>query len=173
MKSIETETFEESRELSTMNELKEPTNHDAHAMGTRDTLTQFCILFQREFLGVWRDRVGFMISIILSLVLSSLFGGIFWQVGKNATSEDKVQSRSGAVMFFCITLMFSTAQPTVLTFQFQKPVFVREYMQKTYSLLPYFLAKVIMDLPKVMSNLLTEILTIKIVQNVLQHIDKC
>lgn len=41
--------------------------------------------------------------------------------------------------------MFGTAQPALLAFPAERPVFLREYSTNHYSVLPYFLSKLVME----------------------------
>ena len=46
-----------------------------------------------------------------------------------------------------ISSMFGMAQPVMLAFPFERPLFLREYSTGTYSAAAYFLSKVIIELP--------------------------
>ena len=58
-----------------------------------------------------------------------------------------MNSHFGALMFAAISAMFGAAQPVILLFPFERPLFVREYANGTYSAIPYFWSKLIMELP--------------------------
>jgi ABC-type multidrug transport system permease subunit len=45
--------------------------------------------------------------------------------------------------------MMGAAQPTILTFPSERPVFLREYAARQYGVLPYFVSKTIVELPVV------------------------
>lgn len=45
--------------------------------------------------------------------------------------------------------IFGHMMPTILTFQGERPVFLREQANKMYNVLPYYLAKVLIDIPVV------------------------
>ena len=48
-----------------------------------------------------------------------------------------------------ISTMFGSAQPTLLQFPFERPLFLREYSTGTYCALGYFLSKAFIELPLV------------------------
>lgn len=43
--------------------------------------------------------------------------------------------------------MFGAAQPILLTFPLERPIFIRENAARTYSVVPYFISKMITELP--------------------------
>lgn len=43
--------------------------------------------------------------------------------------------------------LFGLSQPTLLSFPVERPVFIREYATNTYSLIPYFLSKMLVEIP--------------------------
>merc|ERR1711998_380607 len=43
--------------------------------------------------------------------------------------------------------MFGAAQPVMLSFPMERPIFLREYTTGTYSALAYFIAKAVVELP--------------------------
>lgn len=52
--------------------------------------------------------------------------------------------------------MMGSAQPILLSFPSERPVFLREYAAQQYSVLPYFIAKTLVEMPVVfISNILT------------------
>jgi len=123
----------------------------------RSFFMQWWILANREFIVMTRDTAGFFIGFLINLFISCLVGTIFWQVAKDAETESEIQSRSGAITFACINTMFLNAQPTLLTFQFAKPVFIKEYQTGLYGVVPYFLGRILMDLPKIFFNCLVQL----------------
>ena len=51
-------------------------------------------------------------------------------------------------MFFtCVVTFMSPYMMTTMTFQGERPVFLREQANQMYDVVPYFLAKTIADLP--------------------------
>jgi len=132
-------------------------NKDNLAIRQRSFLMQWWILLQREFTNFTRDRIGFLIGLCINIFISVLVGTIFWQAGKDANSDSEIQSRSGAITFACINTMFANAQPTLLTFQFSKPVFVREYQNGLYGVVPYFLGRIFIEFIKIFFNCVVQL----------------
>ena len=77
------------------------------------------------------------------LFLAVLIGGILFNQGTSGIS----QSHVAAVTFLLIGSMMSSAQPLILTYPYERPVFIREYSGGMYNILPYFLSKVTYEMP--------------------------
>jgi len=106
-------------------------------------LRQFQHLITREARNTVRDKKTLFTRFFLTIFLNLLYGMVFKGVG----SRDDMQSRYGALLQLCVSAMFGCAQPAILTFPFERPVFIREYVSGTYNLVPYFLSKAIMEIP--------------------------
>jgi ABC-type multidrug transport system permease subunit len=76
-----------------------------------------------------------------------LFACIFLSVGHKSLQEGGVQSHFGAVCNIMIGTMFGAAQPLLLQFPSERPIFLREYAANMYGCMPYFLAKTIVEVP--------------------------
>ena len=81
--------------------------------------------------------------------MSFVAGNIFYRVGKSYEDDDNalLSSHFGAMMMMCIQGMFGAAQPILLTFPLERPIFIRENAARTYNVMPYFLSKMITELP--------------------------
>lgn len=51
------------------------------------------------------------------------------------------------MFFICINQMMGAMFGTLLTFEMESPVFLREYGDKSYGIVPYFLTKTIIEIP--------------------------
>jgi len=58
-----------------------------------------------------------------------------------------MQNLAGAMFFMCVSQFMGPYMMTTATFQGERPVFLREYANKMYTVFPYFIAKVLADLP--------------------------
>ncbi len=89
-------------------------------------------LLHRELLNVVRDKDGLIGRFAVTIFLSLLLGIIFFKIGSR-TAEDPVDlsSHFGAVSFILIGSMFGSAQPSLLAFPFERPMFIREYSCNT------------------------------------------
>ena len=109
-------------------------------------LTELRILTARELRSSLRERSSLIFRFGLSSFLALLFGLIFLGVGKTDKSGYDVQPNAGAITMVSIISMFGCAQPTLLTFPAERPVFLREYASNMYGIAPYFLSKTIVEL---------------------------
>jgi ABC-type multidrug transport system permease subunit len=53
----------------------------------------------------------------------------------------------GAIFFMAVSMFMGSYMMTTQSFQNERPVFLREYANKMYTVLPYYLAKVLADIP--------------------------
>ena len=68
--------------------------------------------------------------------LSLLFGLIFLNAGKGDNADvNAAGSHFGAVTIVSISVMMTNAQPVMLTFPFERPMFMREYSTGTCTFL--------------------------------------
>jgi len=105
-------------------------------------LTQASMLFKREFLNIRRDKASIGARLGITIFIAVLTGSIFYGVGKTDSKIDKnIQSHFGALVIITLNAMFGTAQPTLLAFPTERPVFLREYSTNHYSVGAYFLSK--------------------------------
>lgn len=105
-------------------------------------MRQLHYLCYREVVNTYRD-VGALIGRFgVTCFLFILFGIIFWNAGgKDYGDSTNFNSHFGAIAMTLIAGMFGAAQPTMLSFPFERPMFLREYSTGTYGVLPYFLSK--------------------------------
>jgi len=118
--------------------------------------TQFAALGKREFQNVIRDKTSLVARFGIAAVLNILFGLIFFGVGDATESDYDMMSHFGALMFAAISAMFGSAQPVALTFPSERPLFIREYANGTYSVVAYFWSKLVSELPL---SLITALIT--------------
>merc|ERR1712217_55836 len=73
-----------------------------------------------------------------------------------STCAADFQAHYGTLVSLAIAAMMGSAQPILLTFPSERPVFLREYAAQQYEVLPYFISKTLMEMPVVlMSQVLT------------------
>jgi ABC-2 type transporter len=78
----------------------------------------------------------------ITIFLSALIGTIFFRVGTTDASDNfNLQSQFGAVMLLLMLSLLGTAQPAIMYFPLERPVFLREYSTNTYSVVSYFISK--------------------------------
>ena len=114
-------------------------------------LTQFRHLLVREIRNVRRDTATLRTRAGLVIFMHTLYGLVFRHVGRG----DNIQSHYGALVQLSVSAMFGSAQPTILTFPYERPVFLREYVSGSYSVIPYMASKTIVEIPMVLAQTLT------------------
>jgi len=68
-------------------------------------------------------------------------------IGHKDDQPGGLQGHFGAICNVCIGIMFGAAQPLILQFPSERPIFLREYAANMYGTIPYFLAKTIVEIP--------------------------
>eukprot|EP00457_Paulinella_chromatophora_P001032 gb/GEZN01001034.1/.p1 GENE.gb/GEZN01001034.1/~~gb/GEZN01001034.1/.p1 ORF type:complete len:661 (+),score=82.30 gb/GEZN01001034.1/:29-2011(+) len=119
--------------------------------------TQLIWLLIRERRAITRNKMALVARFGITIFISTLFGVIFWQAGdQNDTLPENISTHYGALTFAAISAMFGSAQPALLNFPFERPIFLREYSTGTYDVLPYFLSKTVSELPLTFLNSLVQ-----------------
>jgi ABC-type multidrug transport system ATPase subunit/ABC-type multidrug transport system permease subunit len=109
-------------------------------------VTQVKLLFTREINNLRRDVTALGARFGLTIFLGVLVGIIFLDVGKtDPTVAVNLQSHFGALIMVLLMSMFGTAQPALLSFPEERPVFLREYSTNHYSVISYFLSRLTME----------------------------
>jgi len=128
---------------------KEVSLADLQSMGTQSKgfITEFRALCVREVRNLRRDTGSLIARIVVTAVLNLLYSLIFMGAGNVNADDYDVQSHIGAVFNFAIGAMFGAAQPTLLTFPMERPVFLREASCGMYGAPAYFMAKMVVELP--------------------------
>jgi len=141
---------------------------------------QLSQLIRRELRAAVRDRTTMMVRFCLAGVLAFFFGLIFKGVGETILEQEQQQSafdliwtglsreevlalrkrklewHFNAIVQVALVAMFSACQPVILTFPLERPVFLREHSSGTYTVLPYYLSKMFVEVPLVLvQSLLT------------------
>lgn len=120
---------------------------------------EFRELVYREYKGVWRDKMAlvarFGSTIFLNAIISMVFyGTASWDESINdkgpitySYMTEWVQNHFGSLIQVGIGGMFAISQPVVLTFPQERPIFLREYALGMYSSIPYFISKLMVEIP--------------------------
>lgn len=109
--------------------------------------TQMSLLALREFRNLGRDKGALIGRVVITTFLNLLFGFIFFQAADLNQPDYFIYSHFGALTNIFISALFGASQPPLLTFPLERVVFLREYATGTYSSAPYFLSKLIVELP--------------------------
>jgi ABC-type multidrug transport system permease subunit len=108
--------------------------------------TQISMLFTREINNLTRDVAALGARFGITAFLALLIGVIFLNVGETDSSVPiNLQSHFGALIMVMISAMFGTAQPALLSFPAERPVFLREYSTDHYSVVSYFMSRLTIE----------------------------
>jgi len=108
--------------------------------------TEIKLLFGREITNLIRDTTAVGARFGLTIFLSTLIGTIFLNVGEtNSENQSNLNSHFGAIVMVLLMGMFGTAQPALLSFPEERPVFLREYSTNHYSVFSYFISRLVME----------------------------
>eukprot|EP01006_Ploeotia_vitrea_P057305 TRINITY_DN68164_c8_g6_i1.p1 TRINITY_DN68164_c8_g6~~TRINITY_DN68164_c8_g6_i1.p1 ORF type:complete len:630 (+),score=-19.30 TRINITY_DN68164_c8_g6_i1:51-1940(+) len=114
-------------------------------------------LVAREYLNLTRNKAGLAARFGITIFLNLLFGLIFLGAGdRNNANNTNFSAHFGAVTMVTISSMFGSAQPAMLEFPFERPMFMREYVTGTYSALAYFISKSFVELPLTLSQTIVQ-----------------
>lgn len=103
------------------------------------------ILTKRAFINVVRNPMLFKLRVLFSLFFSFIVSLIFWKLGRD--EFDNVYARINFFFFVAINVHGTQLNGTILSFPSERPVFMREYSNKLYSVESYFAAKNIVETP--------------------------
>uniref|UniRef100_A0A1B0D4K4 Uncharacterized protein n=1 Tax=Phlebotomus papatasi TaxID=29031 RepID=A0A1B0D4K4_PHLPP len=105
---------------------------------------QFCILFRRMTIQMWRDKSYLMLRVYLHIFLGFVIGGLFWNMGNDAS---KTLYNFGFCFTIIIAFMYIPMMPILLEFPLQVQLLKREYFNRWYRLNVYYLALLLAKLP--------------------------
>ena len=110
--------------------------------GNTNMWIEFKLLQQREFRNIYRNPFPILINVFVTGVLATIFGVIFYNVGRQDRSQYHViQSTLGAIVNLLISTLMGQSNTAVFVFSGDRPVFLREYSTDHYTIVPYFLSK--------------------------------
>ena len=109
--------------------------------------TQIRMIFRRDLLDMKRNKNVLIARFGITAFLSMLMGVIFLDVGSTDRSVPiNLQSQFGVVVMVALLSLFGTGQPALISFPEERPVFIREYSTHHYSVLGYFLSRMVNEL---------------------------
>jgi hypothetical protein len=108
---------------------------------------QMVNLAYREFVGLVRDTGALQTRFSVTILLNLLYGLIFLGAGgKDNADANNFSAHVGGIMIATIYSMFGSAQPIMLSFPYERPMFLREYSTGTCkSCCHYFLSTLILS----------------------------
>lgn len=159
-----TQDIEQARNRSAGSGLTVPTRQGSGVGFFR----KLAVLLRREFRGTLRNKGILASRFGMSLFLGSLYAWLFAGSASggddpNSTKNNCVtehfdfancsadfQAHYGTLVSLSIMAMMGSAQPVLLSFPAERPVFLREYAAKQYSVAPYFISKTLVEMPVVL-----------------------
>ena len=108
---------------------------------------QFEMLNWRNFLLAQREPKVFLSRVLQNVVIALLTIAIYWDVGRQEERTTYILDITGSIFFITIFQMISPFFSTNMTFQIERPVFLREQAAKMYSISAYFTSKNIIEVP--------------------------
>lgn len=124
--------------------------------------TQLAVLLQREWRGVTRNKGILGARYGMTIFLAAMYAWLFAGTGRHGDEHNGAclgpnfdqagcatdfQGHLGSLLSLAIAAMMGAAQPVLLTFPQERPVFLREYAAQQYGVIPYFAAKTIVEMP--------------------------
>jgi len=135
-------------------------------------------LLLREVRGSLRGagavRMRFIQAILVSCIFSLMFFGIAaadevdedGHMNCHPRHFDKIacmqafENHVNAILAYTFYAMIAATNPVITHFPLELPIFLREYVCGTYKVLPYFLAKTLVEIPITLLHVLTFILIV-------------
>lgn len=113
---------------------------------TASLATQTYMLAAREMSHMYRYQLPVLTRMGVTTFLSTLIGTMFWKVGDaDKTNMFNLQSHSGGVMICLFFALLGAAQPALVSFPEERPIFLREYTTEHYSVTSYFLSRLLVE----------------------------
>ncbi|CDW79863.1 abc transporter family protein [Stylonychia lemnae] len=106
---------------------------------------QFRQLIGREILGQIRNPQHLRVKVARQIIVGLLILAVFF--GLDGNNAQDIKGLSGCLFFIAVNQTMMYLFSSLIVFQEERPLFLREYSEKMYRLIPYFLTKVIVDIP--------------------------
>lgn len=128
---------------------------------TASFATQTSLQFKREMKVFTRAKIGLVFRFGITAFISILTGAIFLGVGNTDPSIPlNLSSHFGALTVTLMSVMMGTAQPSMVQFALDRPIFLREYSTNHYSVTSYFISKFFIEAVLVaLQTLLTAVIS--------------
>ena len=101
-------------------------------------------MLYRNFLGLVRNPGSLFGRVIITLFVAANSLVIFWQIGDDVT---KTRELTSSLFFTCIAQLALYEFATVLEFQKERSVFIKEHASNLYSTGSYYASKLALELP--------------------------
>eukprot|EP00347_Sterkiella_histriomuscorum_P003173 403365311 len=102
-------------------------------------------LMRREFIGLYRNPQHLRVKVLRQIIVGLLVLAIFF--GLDGTDRLDVQGLTGCLFFIAVNQTMMLVFSSLIVFQEERPMFLREYAQQMYGIPAYFFCKVIVEIP--------------------------
>ena len=107
--------------------------------------SQFAILYARAWTGATRNKRFIFMRYFIQVYFALVAIALFFQMSTN--SVEGFTSRMGALFFCSNAIIMNALQISILLFPEERAVFMREQASSLYDVTPYFLSKILAELP--------------------------
>jgi ATP-binding cassette, subfamily G (WHITE), eye pigment precursor transporter len=125
---------------------------DGFITNKASVMLQLKMLFNRSTLQTKREPRLTRAKIFQGMAVAMFMLFVFWDLDiyVNASQDivtSNLQSLVGAIYFMTVVQMFTNFQPTIIVFQGEKPIFVRERASDLYDVWVYIFCKWLAEIP--------------------------
>ena len=106
--------------------------------------TELWLLMKRTALDIYRNPMYMRMRIGQTVFTSLLNLCLFYKLGFDLQG---VNDKVGLLFFVCVDQFMITVMTVLMVFLNERDVFLREYANKTYGLITYYLAKTVVEMP--------------------------
>lgn len=108
--------------------------------------TQFLFLSRRVLKNMLRNYMVLFVRAARSVAMGLLIASIYYDLpSKKGLAQ--TQDRVSVLFFLCTNELFAVMGNAIFLFAAERPVFLREYKNRYYSLFPYYASKVLWEIP--------------------------
>lgn len=110
---------------------------------------QFASLFWRQAIIVKRNPLLTVVRIAQLVIMAFFFCSIYFQLDNDPNNKDQkpVFNKNGSLFFMTAFHFIPAMMGLLVSFPLQRAVFLKEYSGRFYSTLPYFMSKVMIEIP--------------------------
>lgn len=108
---------------------------------------QIAELFKRSWILAKREPRLSRAKVLQVFIVACFMVPVFWQIAATFETPVDVQNVTGAIYFTCVLQMYTNFLPTVIVFQSEKPIYVRERATDLYKIWVYATTKMLAEMP--------------------------
>ncbi|XP_058449766.1 ATP-binding cassette sub-family G member 1-like [Malaya genurostris] len=110
---------------------------------------QLLLLTNRSITCTARDPTQIKVKTAISIFVGLLVGTAYYNIGNNAA---RILSNTTFFQIVLHTIMFTSIGSAAVVFPLESAAFIREYRNNAYALFPYYLSKIIVEVPILILN---------------------